>query len=312
MPKPSSTEDALAKLREIRDAPEAHDFQRELAPFLRHKSNHVIAAAATAIRKTEYTQLTGELIAAFDEIFPKAPARDPGCKALVAIAEALVTQGEDAADVYLKGIHHVQMEGSFGPPIDVASPLRALCARGLVRMRHPQALFLTVDTLADKEIPARIGAVQALMDSNGPEAELLLRLKILTGDKEGEVVGACFSALIAIAPERSLAFVAAFLRGSQEAKAEAAALALGESRRAAALPYLTQAWSDHRSPYLRRVILLGIAMLRQPEGVEFLFTRLRQDPSSAVPYIREALVLYQNDTAVSATVAGILKSRKLD
>ena len=121
------------------------------------------------------------------------------------------------------------------------------------------------------------------MDSNGPEAELLLRLKILTGDKEGEVIGACFSALLAIAPERWLTFIAAFLRGSDDAKTEAAALALGESRRASALPYLIQAWSDHRSPYLRRVILLGIAMLRLPEGVEFLFTRLQQDPSSSRP-----------------------------
>ena len=150
MRKRSATEDALAQVRAIRKAPETHDLKRELAPFLRHKSNHVIAAAAKAIRQTEYTQLAGELIAAFEQIFPKAPERDQGCKALMAIAEALVTQGENAPEVYLKGIHYVQMEGSYGPPIDVASPLRALCARGLVRMRHPQALLLTVDTLADK------------------------------------------------------------------------------------------------------------------------------------------------------------------
>jgi len=44
-----STEEALAAIRAIRDAPEKFDLKRDLAPFLRHKSNYVAAAAADTI-----------------------------------------------------------------------------------------------------------------------------------------------------------------------------------------------------------------------------------------------------------------------
>ena len=312
MPKPSRTEDALARIREIRDAPETHDLTRDLAPFLSHKSNHVVAAAATTVKRMEYAQLTPELISAFLEILPKAGEKDQGCKALIAIAEALVTMGEDAPDVYLKGVRHVQREGSFGPPVDVASPLRGLCARGLVRMRHPEALYLAIDTLTDSEPAARIGAVQALADAGSREAELLLRLKARQGDPEDEVTGACFGALLSMSPGRSLEFVTKYLSaGRTSSEVETAALALGEARLAAALPFLIEAWTAHRSQLVRRTILLGIAMLRSEEAVEFLLTRLKQDSVSAAPDALDALSIYRSDETIGARICEIAERRKL-
>lgn len=312
MPKPSRTEDALARIREIRDSPESHDLKRELAPFLTHKSNHVIAAAATAVKRMEYAQLTPELIAAFLEILPKASDRDQGCKALISIAEALVTMGEDAPDVYLKGVRHVQREGSFGPPVDVASPLRGLCARGLVRMRHPEALYLAIDTLTDSEPAARMGAVQALADAGSREAELLLRLKARQGDREGDVTGACFSALLSISPGRSLEFVGKYLgAGVTSEEVEAAALALGEARIAGALPLLIEAWTAHRNQAVRRTILLAMAMLRSEEAVEFLLTRLKQDPALPAQDALDALSIYSSDEAIGVRIREIVERRKL-
>ncbi len=312
MPKPSRTEDALDRIRGIRDSPEEHDLKRDLAPFLAHKSNHVVAAAATAVKRMEYAQLTPELIAAFQNMFAKAAERDQGCKALIAIAEALVTMGEDAPEVYLGGVRHVQMEGSFGPPVDVASPLRGLCARGLVRMRHPEALYLAIDTLTDSEPAARVGAVQALADAGSREAELLLRLKARQGDREDDVRAACFSALLAIAPGRSLDFVAQYLgAGRTGDEVEAAALALGEARIGGALPLLTEAWTAHRNQSVRRTILLGVAMLRSAEGVEFLLTRLKQDAASAAPDALDALSIYRSDEAIGARIREIVERRNL-
>ena len=280
--------------------------------MLRHKSNHVIAAAAKAIQRAEDGNLAPDLIAAYLELFPNAPKRDQGCKALIAIAEALATMGEDAADVYLKGVDYVQMEGSFGPPIDVAAPLRGLCVRGLVRMRHPRAMLLAVDRLMDREVSARIGAVQALQDANSREAELLLRLKVLTADKEDEVTGACFAALLSCAPSASLEFVRRFLgREVRDGLVEVAALALGEGHIGAALPYLIEAWTTHRDPNVRRVILLSIALLRQPDAVEFLLTRLNQDGAGSIPAVVDALALFRADEGIAARMNEVLERRSL-
>lgn len=311
MPKPSNTETALARIREIRLTPEQFDLRRDLASFFQHKSNHVIAAAAKVALLQEAAQLAPDLIAAALALFLQSAQRDPGCKALIAIAEALVAMGEAAAEVYLKGVRHVQKEGSFGPPVDVAAPLRGLCARGLVRMRHPEALYEVVTLLADLEVAARIGAVGALADANSREGELLLRLKVLESDPEVEVVGACFSALLEIAPARSCVFVAAYLEGRNEAMVEAAALALGEARLPAALQPLRDAWSGNCGAFVRRTLLLSIAMLRQDEGVDFLLTRLRQDPESAAMDVLEALVLYRSDAAIRSRVREIAALRPL-
>ncbi len=72
----------------------------------------------------------------------------------------------------------------------------------------------------------------------------MLRLKVQIGDAEPQVIGECFGALLAIAAEYSLPFVAAYLHGKDEELQEYAALALGESRRPEALQLLRDAWAD--------------------------------------------------------------------
>lgn len=301
----------MALISAIRNAPEQYDLKRDLAPLLHHKSNHVMAAVAVALKRLEETALTPELIACFTELLPKAKERDQGSKALTAIAETLVNTAEEAAEVYLGGVKHVQMEGSFGPPIDVASRLRGLCARGLVRMRHPEALYETVALLADREVPARAGAVQALGDAGGREAELLLRLKVLAGDND-DIMAECFqSLLVAAHPERSVPFVARYLASASEDLAEAAALALGASRLAATVPILVEAWRSQVRRSVRRALLLAVAMSRQEEGVDFLIARLAEEPQQTAGDILEALALYRNDEKVVARVQPIVARRNL-
>src|SRR5579864_4394182 len=206
-----STEDALRAIHEIRNEPERYDLKRDLAPFLRHKSNHVAAAAATTAERLEAVALAQDLVDAFLELMQEPAKRDPGCKALIAIAKALVTMEQDAARVYFLGLRHVQMEGSFGPPVDAAAELRGVCAQGLARMAHPDALQECVTLLVDRETAARAGAVRAIADAGVQEAALLLRLKALVGDPKIEVTAECFTSLLRLAPAPSLAFVANFL-----------------------------------------------------------------------------------------------------
>jgi hypothetical protein len=296
-------------IRAIRDAPESYDLKRDLAPLLRHKSNHVASAAASTAERLEAVTLAPDMVDAFLELMKDPARRDPGCEALIAFAKALISMDDRAAKVYFAGLHHVQMEGSFGPPIDAAAPLRGLCAQGLARMGHADALLECVNLLADKEVPARIGAIRAIADSGDIAGALLLRLKALVSDKEDEVIGECFAGLLRLAPTSSLDFVAGFLKSASEEIRERAALALGESHLAAAFPVLREAWVETSQAARRQTLLLSIAMLRLDEAIEFLLTRLTEDREAAAADALAALALYGRDESVRNQVEEIVGKR---
>ena len=310
MKKRLSTEDALRAIRAIRDAPENYDLARDLAPFLLHKSNHVAAAAADTVGRLEVGTLAQPLADAFLEWMKNPAERDPRCDALTAIAKTLAALDHPAARVYLAGIRHVQMEGSFGPPVDTAAALRGICAQGLVRMSHPDALQECVKLLADPETAARAGAARAISESGQQAGVLLLRYKALIGDKEEEVTAECFAGLLRLAPAESLEFVASFLNSGSDEIAERAALALGESRLPAALPLLRAAWEAIVQATLRRTLLLAMAMLRQDEAVEFLLARLAEDGEKSALDALAALSLYSRDESVRTRIEEILEKRK--
>jgi hypothetical protein len=139
--------------------------------------------------------------------------------------------------------------------------------------------------LADPEAPVRVSAARALAVHGRDGGIPLLHLKALAGDAEPRVVAECLLSVLRLDPRDGLAFVASFFdRG--DAAAEAAAVALGESRRADALPLL-RGWLDraaHRG--LARVALLAIASLRRDEAVDLLLELAREEPG---PLAREAL-----------------------
>jgi hypothetical protein len=228
---------------------------------------------------------------------------------LIAITQTLVQMDDPAAKVYFAGIRHIQMEGSFGPPVDVAAPLRGLCARGLARMGHPDALLECVTLLADREAPARAGAIRAIADAGRAEGVLLLRLKALVGDKEIEVTGECFAALLSLDPAASVEFVARFLNSGAEGIGELAALALGESRLAAAFDVLREAWERGGAAERRRTLLVAIAMLRSDPALEFLLGRLGDERGPVAADALAGLAFYARDEAVLARVEAIIRER---
>jgi HEAT repeat protein len=309
VPKRLSTEEALAAIHAIRQAPEKYDLPRDLAPFLRHKSNHAVAAAAATAERLEVAALAPDLAEAFDRLMRDPAKLDQGCKATIAIVQALIQFEEAAAKVYFAGIRHIQKEGSFGPPVDAAAPLRGLCARGLARMGHPDALLECVTLLADPEIPARTGAIRAIADSGRPDGVLLLRLKGLLGDKEIEVVGECFGSLLSLDPAGSVEFVARFLKSEVEGMAEQSALALGESRLTAAFPILRDAWENGGARELRRTLVTAIALLRIDEALEFLLECLRSESGPVAADALAGLVFYARDEAVAGRIEEIIKQR---
>jgi hypothetical protein len=138
---------------------------------------------------------------------------------------------------------------------------------------------------------------------------LLLRLKALVGDKEIDVTGECFSGLLSLDPAASVEFVAKFLSSGQDGIAEQAALALGESRLAAAFDVLRGAWERGGAAEQRRTLLVAIAMLRSETALEFLLERLSGESSHVAADALAGLAFYARDEAVLARVEAILRQR---
>jgi HEAT repeat protein len=288
MKRPDPTESALDALREATD----------MRPFLRHKS-HLVVARAAARAMASQPPCTQELIEAFRRLTDDPVKRDPGCTAKIAIAKALAQAEEPAAEVYFAGVRHIQMEPVWGGQEDTARDLRGICAIGLVRMGHPEALLEAVRLLSDPASEARTGAIRALSESGRPEAELVLRFKAMQSDRNSEVTGECFAGLLRLGPrERSVPYVADFLITRDTEVAEAAAIALGESRLREAWPILRDAYSRPSLLSIQSALLLGIAMLRTDEGVDFLLERITLDRERAGAVAIEALALYRNDPSI--------------
>jgi HEAT repeat protein len=249
-------------------------------------------------------------VAAFERLMINPVKTDPGCHAKAAIADALYRIGDDDQRVFLRGIHHVQLEPVYGGRTDTACELRGVCALGLVRTNHPDVMIELADLLADPEAPVRVAAARALAYSENDDAAPLLRFKILTGDVEPEVVSECLTALLKVAPSSSLAFVARRLDGADASAQEAAALALGGSRLREAFAVLRQWWERTPDPARRRTALLAIAMLRHDQAIDFLLSVIAEGNGPNARDAIAALGLYRHDDTVGQRVRNAVERRR--
>jgi hypothetical protein len=107
------------------------------------------------------------------------------------------------------------------------------------------------------------------------------------------------SALLKISPS-SVAFAAGFLRARGPELAEAAALALGESRLPAAFECLRDWAHDVAATPSERVAFIALASLRREEALEHLLTVVRIGTTRSAEHAIEAVGLYRNDDALRA------------
>lgn len=271
-PRKDPVEERRARLNEARESPGSPASLAILRKGLSDRVSIVVARAAEIAGELEATSLAPELLAAFHR-FVAEPLKDKGCLAKIAIVDALTRMEHRDPEVFLEGIGHVQREPVWGGSEDTAAWLRGLSAIGLVRCDPPRVLYPLVELLADPEKLARIGAARALGALGGTEAALLLRLKLLHGDSEIETVSECFHSLLALEPPaEASSFVARFLDSSDEAIAEAAALALGESRHPPAFDLLKGSWGRARSTLFRRALLVAMALSRTEPAIAFLLS----------------------------------------
>lgn len=305
-----SVEDRLADLNALRSAPATEETVSELQRALSSKVNHVAARAAEIVGEFMLTELEPDLVDAFDRFMNNPAKIDPGCAAKIAIAEALYRMEAYQPDLLLQGIGHVQLEPVYGGKEDTAARLRGICALGLVRINYPNVMILLAHLLADPEAEARLSAAQAIGYSGQAEGIPLLRFKALSGDENPQVLCECFSSLIGLDPDPSLAFVAGFLQSESTVFQEAAAVALGESQLVQALPFLETAWEDAADAELRRTFLLGIALLRQERAIDFLLRLVAEGGHTRSQEALEALAVYREDSSIWSRVEEALEDRE--
>lgn len=310
MAKNDPIERALNRLSELRHAEPSEPVTAELRDFLRNRQNLVVAKAAVVVRELSLVALTPDLVAAFGKFMADAPRLDKRCAALTEIASALYELDYVEPEPYLAGIKHVQLEGSYGPPVDEAAKLRAVSAQGLLRTRHADRLSEVVQLLVDREPAARIGAVRALGGNGGEVGVLLLRFKVLTGDTEPAVMAQCFSALLAASADKSVKFVANYIDSDDEATAEAALLSLGESRLPAAYSVLKEKWNRTVLMPVKRTLLAAMAALKLEEAIAFLISLVESANAETAAAAVEALRIYRHHERVRESVRTAALTRK--
>jgi len=249
------------------------------------EGSHAVARAATIVGEMGIEALVPDLVAAFPRFFEGLPRTDPGCSAKTAIVEALRRLEHDDPALYRRGAGHVQSEPVFGGRVDTAVDLRGASALALAETAGADVLVDLANLLADPEPPVRISAARAVSVHGRGSGIPLLHLKALAGDSEPRVVSECLLALLRLDPQQELPFVASFLERGDEA-AEEAAVALGESRVAEALPVLRSWLEPARYRGLGRTALFAIAALRRDEAVDLLLSLARDEEP---PTAREAL-----------------------
>jgi len=293
----SALYDRLAALRREGPTPEA---RAVVAEGIANRSSVIVEKAAGLAAEFKFTDLCGEISEAFARFMRDPNYEDRGCGAKTALARAAVDLKCAAESLFLTGIRHFEGGGGFDPAVE----LRQLCALGLVQIRHPEVMNELVRLLVDPIVQARIGAVRALAQTGREEAALVLRLKVLTGDLEADVISEAFLALMELSAERQIDFVANYLSSTDEQIHAGAALAIGAARRPKAFDVLRE-WFDRNREQKQPAVLLAMATCRIPAAIDYLLGLVKSERFGVDAVT--ALALYKHDQALAARVRVAVK-----
>jgi HEAT repeat protein len=308
MPGKRKFEDQLAALDALRQQPPEAAVD-PLRKALTNRNNFVVAKAADLVRTFQLAQLIPELLTAFDRFFEDPVMTDPQCWAKNALSRALAHFEHQDAALFLRGMHHIQLEPVWGGTSDTAGTLRATCALALVQCRsmlEADLLAHLVELLADKDKSARVEVVRAIEQVGSTPAVLLLRLRAVLGSEEPELLGACYSGILRIEGPSAIPWVSRFFASGDDPAAEAA-LAIAGTHSPQAFNVLRQHFEKTSDPWFCSVLLSAIALTRQDAATEFLLDQIRTESLQAEAAIEALLRAAPSDeikTRLKKLVAG--------
>lgn len=276
MPRHSPVSEQIAALNELRADPPTESAKEALGKALKDRSCRVVARAAEVIGNSANDELVPAMLQTYRRLLDDPVKKDPGCVGKIAIAEALVKLECHELEFYREGIRYTQYEPVWDGEEDAAVPVRCACAMGMVLCASIlEALNHFAELLADSQRVARIGAARAISSLGHPEGVPLVKLKLLCGDADAEVIGECCSALLRLAPEDGLPHAVKQLESRDEDVCVQAAIALGESRQPDAFEPLRTCWRREADASVRKIVLAAIGILRSDEADEFLLSLIR-------------------------------------
>lgn len=310
------TEQALGRLKRLRDGVDSPVNREELLSLLTNKSNHVVGGAADLIGDWEIEEAIGALEETFDRFMEDPVKVDPTCSAKRPLVENLIKIGGCDGSLFLAAARHVQMEPMWGKPVDTAASVRGLGGRGLFSMHYPGAMEVHAELIMDREIETRRIAVDTLTELGTNDAMLLLRIGALgqpistldTPPPMETITAECLSGLMKVEPEGALDFVAKFLRGTPE-QMEGAALAIGESHHADAFAILSGHWGRLGAYSTQLALCLPIALTRTDEAFEFLGKVVRDAPERVAVRALEVMELFVGDPERAARILKFAEER---
>jgi hypothetical protein len=266
---------------------------------LSNRSNLLVAKAARLAEDNNLAALIPDLIVSFDRFFINPEKADPQCWAKNALSHALHKLECRDAGVFLRGLHHHQMEPVWGGRSDSAGTLRANCAHALVAcesIANHDLLLLLIDLLVDSDKSVRSEAVSAIAQI-GDLALPVLRLRALIPGEDAEVLSACFRALLELDRASGISFVSRFLAAADDPAAEAA-FALAETHSQQALDALLDL---HRNPvrgpadpWFAGILISAIALTRLPQAVDYLIALIEREDREAPLAIESLAKLSSN------------------
>ena len=299
----------LAALNNLYSEDDRQTLTQSLNEYLLDKNNRVVARAAQIIEEKLLYELEPDLRHAYQRMLLNAVKKDANCIAKSATMRCVVALDCDDVDFYLSGLHYQQREPVWGGSVDTAIDVRCSSAMGLVSTNYSRVMIELLDLLNDPEANARAGAIRAIRYGVPYEAALVLRQKIMSGDSEPEVIGECFTALLQVEPEQSLALVSQYLQHDNEQLYELAALALGQSRLEDALKELQNAWKQtfaiHQAR--QRVLIRSAVQHRSEAAFEWLLSLLVTGDGQLADTIMELLSIYAHNSKLRQRVEGIVK-----
>jgi hypothetical protein len=330
MAKTDPAAQGMAKVAALRSVDDLAELEAGLGPLLDSKSSYVVARAAELAGERRVRGTLSRIVEALDRMLRTPSLKDPGCAARFALAKAAVDleAGYEAEEVMSLGVQYACWESIWGGSADVAVALRGQCAIGLAAMGSRLALRCATELLAESDIkasreriswPARQDAARALTMIGSDGAAAVLRFKALLGDPEPNVLSECLSGVIAIDGDAGLELAEHFLTGGPtnaragievERQAEAALLAIGGSRRAAAFALLIRHERLFIHTASRATFFTAVAMTRQDAAIDYLLKQVSEGSKDLSTAAAQALEPMRLLPRVGERLAAALAQRK--
>jgi hypothetical protein len=257
-------------------------FQKLRNDLSRYPISHAKAAALTLHHRL--TGLAPNLAAAFARFLDNSVKSDPQCWAKNALAKTLAAFEYQDPELFLAGMHHIQLEPVWGGSADTAGTLRGTCALALVQCRDLNShrlLIHLIPLFADKELPARVEVALAVAQVGTDSAALVLRLRTELATDEPELLGYCCSGVLALEGAAAIPWAAKFLAPEDDAAAEAA-MAIAQTHTPEAFQILRTTFADAKDPWFRNAVLSAIALTRQREATDWLLDLIAKEHPRAV------------------------------